>query len=290
MDVFPYLSGWKTTSNPCSTDVFGYFHGATSTQCEFMYEKMKGPGGMTGLYASCGYTKYVQELDAYLDKHLSRVTDMDPLLSESHEWCLNRRGAISLRLVWVVSQLMNAYQQHHIDFHAVFALTDREWELWCQQWHMYKRDYAIGITHGINPQSDQRYEVVCLYLEALTRMEIQETPPGKKDAKAWVTFYPAKCTFCSQCYKSYDNIANAASAAWSHVTSCAEVNLQIKGDGPTFPEGNMARMEVMSVIEAKMTKLGGLDFETKKEWLLTSLVEAAIGSRLDFFKFSSCEP
>ena len=65
-------------------------------------------------------------------------------------------------------------------------------------------------------------------------MEIQETPPGKKDAKAWVTFNPAKCSFCSQCYKSYDNVANAASAAWNHVASCAETNLMIKGDGPTF--------------------------------------------------------
>ena len=173
-----YLGG-TSTSNPCNTDVFGYFHGAMSAQCEFMYDKMKGPG-MTGLYASCGYTKYVHELDAWMDEYMTRVTDMDPLSSESYEWCANRRSAISLRLVWVVSQLMNAYQQHHIDFRAVFALTDREWELWCQQWHMYKRDYAIGITHGINPKSDARYEVVCLYLEALTRMEIQETTTWKE--------------------------------------------------------------------------------------------------------------
>ena len=277
-----YLGG-NTTSNPCSTDVFGYFHSATNAQCEFMYEKMKGPG-MTGLYASCGFTKYVQELDAYVDEEMSRVTDMDPLLSESYEWCANRRGAFSLRLVWVVSQLMNAYQQHHIDFRAVFALTDREWELWCQQWHMYKRDYAIGITHGVVPASDQRYEVVCLYLEALTRIEIQETQPGKKDAKAWVTFNPGKCTFCSQSYKSYENIANAASAAWNHATSCAEKNLQIKGEGPTFPAGSMTCMDAMSIIEAKMTKLGGLDFETNIEWLFTNLVETAIGSRVDFFE------
>ena len=93
-----YLGG-TSTSNPCSTDVFGYFHNAMSTQCEFMYEQMKGPG-MTGLYASCGYTKYVKELDAYMDEYLPRVTDMDPLLMESYQWCLNRRGAISLRLVW----------------------------------------------------------------------------------------------------------------------------------------------------------------------------------------------
>ena len=89
-------------------------------------------------------------------------------------------------------------------------------------------------------------------------------------------------------YKSYENITNAASAAWNHVTNCAEVNLQIKGDGPTFPEGSMACMDAMSVIEAKMTKLGGLDFETNIEWLLTSLVEVAIGSRVDFFQVPTC--
>ena len=148
---------------------------------------------------------------------------------------------------------------------------------------MYKRDFAIGITHGINPKSDQRYELVCLYLEAITRIEIQETPPGKKDAQAWVTFNPSKCTFCSQLYKKYDNVTNAAAAAWNHVVNCAESNLQIKGDGPSFPEGNMVCMDYMSVIEAKMTKCGGLDFETNIEWLLTSLVETASGSRVEFF-------
>ena len=94
-----YLGG-TPTSNPCTTDVFGYFHRATSTQCEFMYDKMKGPG-MTGLYASCRFTKYVPELDAWMDEYMTRVTDMDPLSSESYEWCANRRGAMSLRLVWV---------------------------------------------------------------------------------------------------------------------------------------------------------------------------------------------
>ena len=74
-----YLGG-TATSNPVSTDVFGYFQSATGAQCEFMYEQMKGPG-MTGLYASCGYTKYVKELDAHEDQHMPRVTDMDPLLT-----------------------------------------------------------------------------------------------------------------------------------------------------------------------------------------------------------------
>ena len=157
---------------------------------------------MTGLYASCGFTKYVQELDAYMDEQLKRVHEMEPLPSEAYEWYVNRRNAISLRVVWVVAQLMNAYQQYHIDFKTVFALTDREWEIWCQQWHMYKRDYAMGITHGILPASDARYEVVCLYLDALTKMEIQETPPGKKDTKAWVTFNPANAAFVHSATKA----------------------------------------------------------------------------------------
>ena len=64
-----YLGG-TPTSNPNREDVFGYFHGATSAQCEFMYDKMKGPG-MTGLYASCGFVEYIHELDAWQDKYLS---------------------------------------------------------------------------------------------------------------------------------------------------------------------------------------------------------------------------
>ena len=46
----------------------------------------------------------------------------------------------------------------------------------------------------------------------------------------------------------------------------------------------MACLDAMSVIEARMTKFGGLDFETNIEWLLTSLVEAAICYRVEFFK------
>ena len=102
--------------------------------------------------------------------------------------------------------------------------------------------------------------------------------------KAWVTFNPAKCNFCSQCYKTYENLTNAASAALNHATSCAETNLMIKGDGPTFPQGSMALLDCVYIIEAKMTKYGGLDFETNIEWLLTSLVERAVCYRVEFFQ------
>ena len=43
---------------------------------------------------------------------------------------------------------------------------------------------------------------------------MQETPLSKRDGKAQVTFNPPKCTFCSQYYKTYDNMVNAADAAW----------------------------------------------------------------------------
>ena len=162
-----YLGGTPTT-NPHKEDLFGYFHAATGAQCDFLYDKMKGPG-ITGLYASCGYAKYVPELDTWTDDHMTYVTDMNPLPSKAYEWFATRKHAVSSRLVWIAAQLMNTYQQHHIDTRAVLALTDREWELWCQQWHMYKRDYAIGITHGIILKKDVRYEAVCLYIEALTR-------------------------------------------------------------------------------------------------------------------------
>ena len=177
---------------------------------------------------------------------------------------------------------MNAYQQHQIDMRSVLALTHREWELWCQQWHMCKRDYAIGITHGVIPKKDARYEVVCLYLEALTKIEVQEQPLGKKDGKAWVSFSPAKCTFCSHWYKTYDNMVNAADAAWNHVTGCAEQNFQIKGDGPTFAGDKLICMDTMSIIEARMTKHGGLDFEANFEWLFTHLVASAGQSNMCF--------
>ena len=51
---------------------------------------------------------------------------------------------------------------------------------------MYKRDVAVGNCYAAVPAADVRYEKVCAYLEALTRIEVQESPT-KTDAKAWVT-------------------------------------------------------------------------------------------------------
>ena len=100
----------------------------------------------------------------------------------------------------------------------------------------------------------------------------------------WVAFNPPKGTFCSQWYKTYDNMVNATDAAWNHVCGCAEQNFQIKGDGPQFPDSHLICMDSTATIEARMTKHGGLDFEANFEWLFTNLVETAVHSRLEFFQ------
>ena len=241
-----YLGG-TPTSNPNNylEEVFKYFHGAMGAQCEFMYDKMTGPG-ITGMYASCGYTKYSKEMDSWM----MRKWNMSRTCYRWHQTFMSGSSKESLQLprawCWWLLELMNAHQQHHLDVAAVLSLTDREWEweLRCQQWHIYKRDLGIGNCFSVVPAADVRYEKVCAYLEALTRLEVQESP-GKTDAKAWVTVNPTKCTFCSFYYKTYENMGNAASAVWSHVHGCAETNLSIRGEGPKFPDSKMICMDAM---------------------------------------------
>ena len=129
---------------------------------------------------------------------------MLPLASEDLEWAIKKKYSITYRLVQVVAQMMNAYQQHHFDMGAVFSFSEREWELWCQQCACTK-EILIGKCFSVVPAADVRYEKVCAYLEALTKIEVQETL-AKSDAKAWVTLSPpTNCTFCSFQYQTYDN-------------------------------------------------------------------------------------
>ena len=147
-----YLGG-APDSNPNKADVFKYFHGAMAAQCEFMYDKMTGPG-MTGIFASCGYTKYSKEMDTWWDEHMEYVTDVLPLSNKDFEWFIKRKYAVTTRLILVVARMMNAYQLHYFDMASIFALTEREWELWCQHWHMYKRDVAIGNLYAAVPAAN----------------------------------------------------------------------------------------------------------------------------------------
>ena len=79
-------------------------------------------------------------------------------------------------------------------------------------------------------------------------------------------------------------MGNAANAVWSHVNTCAETNPNTKGDGPKFSDSKMICMDAISNIEARMSKVGGLDFETNFEWIFTALVEAAVHSRVELFQ------
>ena len=101
MSFHIYLGG-TPTSNPDKDDLFGYFHGAMSSQCEFMYDHMKGPG-LIGLYASCGYTKYSKEMDTWIDEKMDYVTDMILLASEDLEWAVKKKHSIIDWLRWLLS-------------------------------------------------------------------------------------------------------------------------------------------------------------------------------------------
>ena len=103
---FHIYSGGIPTSSPNKEEVFKYFHGAMPSQCEFMYDKMSG-SETTGLYASCGYTKYSKEMDTWIDEKMEYVTEMLPLASDDYEWFVKRKFAITTRLVLVVARMMN---------------------------------------------------------------------------------------------------------------------------------------------------------------------------------------
>ena len=68
------------------------------------------------------------------------------------------------------------------------------------------------------------------------------------------------------------------------MNTCAETNPNIRGDGPKFSDSKMICMDAISNIEARMNKVGGLDFEANFKWISTSLVEAAVHSRVEFFQ------
>ena len=70
-------------------------------------------------------------------------------------------------------------------------------KIWCMQWHMYKRDYEISRTHTLIPDAGCRYEVVCLYLETLLRLEVSESETGEGDMRQRYCAYPTKSTILS---------------------------------------------------------------------------------------------
>ena len=190
-------------------------------------------------------------------------------------------------VVHFVAMMMHDYQRYHVDLPTVFGLSQDNWRIWCMQWHMYKRDYEISRTHTLIPAAGIRYEVICLYLETLLRLEVSESETGDGDSRqrtGYIQPNPQNCPFCGFKYKYYATMANAAHAVWTHCESCAKDTLKVKDEGPTMPAFSMKLRETISVMEAKMTATGGLDFEPNFEVIFGGLLQEVLEHRLQAFR------
>ena len=123
-------------------------------------------------------------------------------------------------IVRCVAVMMNEYQLHHIDMPTVFALIPEQWRVWCMQWHMFKRDYEISRAYQLIPEAGCRYEVVCVYLETLLRLEVTETESdegGEHKKRVQIYPNPYTCPYCDFKYKGYSSVANAATGIWQRI-------------------------------------------------------------------------
>ena len=94
-------------------------------------------------------------------------------------------------------------------------LSEKEREMWCHQWHMYKRDLALGSCFSTVLGPDVRYETACAFLEFLTKIEVKETP-SKTDVKCSVTLNPPKREFRYKTYETYGKrcVRSVESCVW----------------------------------------------------------------------------
>ena len=178
---------------------------------------------------------------------------------------------------------MHEYQLHRIDIPTALALTPEQWIIWCMQWHMFKRDYEIARSHLLIPEAGCRYEVVRVYLETLMRLEVVETEVeegGVRQKSIQVSPNPYTCPYCSSKYKNYASVANAATAVWQHCSTCAKDQLRVSDAGPTMPAFTMKIRDTINVMEAKMTAIGGLDFEPNFEVIFGGLLQEVLEQRL----------
>ena len=62
-----------------------------------------------------------------------------------------------------------------------------------------------------------------------------------------------------------------------------ETILHVKGEGPTFQGMSLICLDAIAIIEARMTKIGGLDFEANFEWLFMAMLAEVLYTRVDMF-------
>ena len=128
---------------------------------------------------------------------------------------------------------------------------------------------------------------MCVCLETLLRLEVTETEARDGDQRCktvQVSPNPYVCPYCQSKYKTYSSVANAATAIWSHCFGCVNSALMVRDDGPKMPEFSMKIFDSISIMEAKMTETGGLDFEANFETIFTGLLEEVLEHRRQAFQ------
>ena len=71
---------------------------------------------------------------------------------------------------------------------------------------------------------------------------------------------------------------------FGNCSSCAEDELKVKDAGPTMPAFTMKIRDTISIMEAKMTETGGLDFEPNFEVIFGGLLQEVLDHRLQAFQ------
>ena len=279
--------GGTATSNPKPGNVFEYIYSGYANSTEFVFEGMDEVTGISGLYSASGYVTNDPTLDTWADMAMDYIYEQPPISKSVYKRSENDYQKFMKSVVHFVAMMMHDYQRYHVDLPTVFGLSQDNWRIWCMQWHMYKRDYEIARTHTLIPAAGIRYEVICLYLETLLRLEVTESETGDGDSRqrtGYIQPNPQNCPFCGFKYKYYATMANAAHAVWTHCESCAKDTLKVKDDGPNMPAFSMQLRETISVMEAKMTAVGGLDFEPNFEVIFGGLLQEVLAHRLQAFR------
>ena len=192
--------GGTSTSNPKRGNVFEYIHSAFDSSSEFVLEGMDETTGISGLYSACEYHTSDPTLDTWADSKMDYIWEQPPISRSICKRSENDYNKFMKLIVHSVAMMMHDYQLHHIDMPTALGLNQDDWRIWCMQWHMYKRDYEISRTHLLVPDAGSRYEVVCLYLETLLRLEISESEIREGDLRqrtVQIQPNPQYCPFCN---------------------------------------------------------------------------------------------
>ena len=174
--------------------------------------------------------------------------------SHKRNQCQRAHSTLRLRsLSTVIASSLKIAKGHHLIWPShSFTPSQGFWVL--LSCHCHRQDLLwylteISRTHLLIPDAGCRYEVVCVYLATLMRLEISETETREGDTRqraVYISPNPQHCPYCNTRYKSYVSVANAATAIWQHCQSCALETLKVKDAGPLMPAFTMKMRESIS--------------------------------------------